>query len=60
MELCSSCKKQNCNKSIVIEEQENLRVIKCLDYEKDQSKIEGYKEPIAVTAIRDYVVRMEK
>lgn len=50
MELCSSCKKQNCNKSIVIEEHENLKVIKCLEYEKDISKIKGYKKPINRTA----------
>ena len=60
MELCNSYKKQNCNKSIVIEEHNNMRVTRCLEYEKDSSKIEGYKKPIAVTAIREYVSRMEK
>jgi len=53
MELCNSCKKQNCNKLIVIEEHKDMRVIRCHEYEKDLSKIEGYKEPI-------YVSRMEK
>lgn len=60
MELCNSCKRQNCNKSIVIEEHEDIRVIKCLEYEKDASKIEGYKEPIVVTAKRKYVKEEER
>ncbi len=43
MQLCDTCKKSKCNKSIVIIEQDNMVITKCLDYEKDESKIQGYK-----------------
>lgn len=50
MQLCETCKKKNCNKRIVITEYDNLKVIKCLDYEKDIEKIEGYKKKECRTA----------
>lgn len=50
MELCETCKKEKCNKSIVITQQDNLTTIKCLDYEKDKDKIQGYKKPLERTA----------
>ncbi|MGN1270605.1 MAG: hypothetical protein ACI4UX_01240 [Clostridia bacterium] len=50
MELCSTCKKEKCNKRIVIIEQDNLKIIKCLEYEKDINKIQGYTQPLWITA----------
>lgn len=50
MELCKTCKKSKCNKNLVIIEQENMKTIKCLDYEKDEEKIEGYVRPKEKTA----------
>ena len=46
MILCDTCKRKKCNKNILIIEDKELRTIKCLDYEKDKDKIEGYKEPL--------------
>lgn len=48
--LCNSCKKTKCDKSIVITTEDNLVVIKCLDYEKDETKIHPYKKPLKKTA----------
>ena len=50
MELCETCKKKKCNKNIIIIEQNNLKTIKCLDYEKDVAKLKGYKKPLKRTA----------
>lgn len=46
MELCETCKKEKCNKSLIIIEEGNLKTIKCVEYEKDISKIRGYEKPI--------------
>lgn len=50
MNLCDSCKKTKCKKSIVIIEQQNLTTMRCLDYEKDETKIHPYKKPLKKTA----------
>lgn len=50
MELCKTCKRKICTKNIVIRKNENLKIIKCLEYRKDEDKIEGYKEPLIRTA----------
>ena len=50
MELCSTCKRVNCNKSIVIIEEEDLTIIRCHDYVKDKSKVKGYTDPLWITA----------
>lgn len=50
MELCSTCKRVKCNKSIVIIKQENMKIIKCIEYEKDEKKIKGYVRPLKRTA----------
>lgn len=50
MKLCETCKKRNCNKRIVLTTQDNLMTIKCLDYEKDENKVRGYKKPLERTA----------
>lgn len=50
MILCETCTKRNCNKRIMKTIQDNLTTIKCLDYEKDVTKIKGYKKPIQKTA----------
>lgn len=47
--ICKYCKAQ-CNKTIVLEESNNLTTIKCSNYQKDNSKIEGYKKPDERTA----------
>lgn len=46
MELCDTCKKTLCDKNMEIVIQDNLITIRCLDYEKDESKIQGYKKPV--------------
>lgn len=50
MKLCETCTKRNCNKRIVLTTQDNLMTIKCLDYEKDVDKIQGYKKQLERTA----------
>lgn len=50
MKLCETCKKEKCNKIIVITHQDNLTTIKCIEYEKDEDKIQGYKKPLERTA----------
>ena len=50
MKLCETCTKRNCNKRIVLTTQDNLMTIKCLDYEKDETKINGYKKQLERTA----------
>lgn len=50
MKLCETCTKRNCNKRIVVTTQDNLMKIKCLDYEKDETKIQGYKKQLERTA----------
>lgn len=42
MKLCETCTKRNCKHSIVAIKQDGLITIKCLDYEKDESKIKAY------------------
>ena len=39
-ELCNYCKSKKC-KNITLDERENLKIIRCEDYEKDESKIKG-------------------
>lgn len=50
MELCDTCKKTLCEKNMEIVKQGNLVTIRCLDYEKDTSKIQGYRKPLQRTA----------
>lgn len=50
MELCNSCKKTLCDKNMEIARQGNLITIRCLEYEKNVSKIQGYKAPVCRTA----------
>ena len=50
MELCETCKKEKCNKIIVITQQDNLTTIKSIENEKDKDKIQGYKKPLERTA----------
>lgn len=57
MKLCETCKNKNCNKNLVIIEQLNLKEVKCLDYEKDETKIKGYKEPLKRTAKQQKTVQ---
>lgn len=50
MKLCETCKNNNCNRQVVIIEEDNLKTVKCLDYQKDESKIQRYKKPLEKTA----------
>lgn len=50
MELCDSYKKTLCHKNMEITRQGNLVTIKCKEYEKDNSKIQGYKKQLCRTA----------
>lgn len=58
MELCDSCKKTLCDKNMEIARQGNLITIRCLEYEKNVSKIQGYKAPVCRTA-RQYHTLMD-
>ncbi len=50
MELCDTCKKTLCEKNMEIVKQGNLVTIRCKGYEKDSSKIQGYKKQLNRTA----------
>lgn len=50
MKLCETCTRRNCKKNIVVIKQDNLTTIQCLDYEKDENKIQGYKKQLERTA----------
>ena len=50
MELCDSCKKTLCDKNMEIIKEGNLVTIRCIDYEKDESKIQGHKKQLERTA----------
>ena len=50
MELCDSCKRTLCEKNMEIIKEGNLVTIRCIDYEKDESKIHGYKKQLNRTA----------
>lgn len=50
MELCETCKKTKCNKSIVTIQEKDMTTIKCIEYEKDEEKVKGYKKPLERTA----------
>lgn len=50
MKLCETCTKRNCKKNIVVIQEDNLIITKCLDYEKDIDKVRGYKKPLERTA----------
>ena len=56
MELCDTCKKTLREKHMEIVKQGNLVTIRCLDYEKDASKIQGYKKPLQRTARQGHTV----
>lgn len=50
MKLCETCTKRNCKNRVVVIQENNLITTKCLDYEKDESKIKGYKKQLERTA----------
>lgn len=50
MELCDTCKNITCERKLKIIKEDNLITIKCLDYKKDNSKIQGYKKQLNRTA----------
>lgn len=60
MELCDTCKQQACTKNIVTTKRGNLTIIKCLDYQKDTTKIKHYIKPLLVTAKRNYIIETER
>lgn len=50
MELCDSCKKTLCDKKMEITRQGDIVTIRCKEYEKDASKIYGYRKQLCRTA----------
>lgn len=50
MELCDSCKRTLCDKNMEITKQGDIVTIRCKEYEKDASKIQGYKRQLCRTA----------
>ena len=50
MKLCDTCKNSTCERKLEIIKEDNLITIKCLDYIKDDSKIQGYKKQLNRTA----------
>lgn len=50
MKLCDTCKNITCERKLKIIKEDNLITIKCLDYKKDNSKIQGYKKQLNRTA----------
>lgn len=50
MKLCETCKQSNCNRNIIVRQEDKVTITKCLDYEKDANKIKGYVKPLVRTA----------
>lgn len=50
MKLCDTCKNITCERKLKIIKEDNLITIKCLDYKKDNSKIQEYKKQLNRTA----------
>ena len=50
MKLCDTCKNTICKRKLITIQENNLLTIKCLEYEKDNSKIQGYKKQLNRTA----------
>jgi hypothetical protein len=50
MKLCDTCKNTTCKRKLITIQENNLLTIKCLEYEKDNSKIQGYKKQLNRTA----------
>lgn len=50
MKLCDTCKNTTCERKLMIIKEDNLTIIKCLNYIKDNSKIQGYKKQLERTA----------
>ena len=48
--LCKTCLKTCCKKRIIKIDQQDLKIIKCLDYKKDQEKVKGYVKQVNRTA----------
>ena len=48
--LCSTCKSKCCDKGIVIIRYEDIKVAKCSDYEKDETKVKGFERQYGRTA----------
>lgn len=48
--ICSTCKAKYCDKGIVVVNFNGIKQARCTDYEKDESKIEGYKKTEEITA----------
>lgn len=55
-EICNYCKNLGCEKKKLIEfETDGLKTFKCIEYEKDSSKIIPIERPLSITAKRDYI-----
>ena len=60
-EICNYCKNEQqdkneyCNCEIIEIEKDGLKVLKCIEYQKDSSKIISTTPPLPVTAKKDYI-----
>lgn len=57
--MCCYCSNNNCSKKVEIIKIKNCTTYKCNEYIKNNTKIVPYREPLAITAERDYVTKTE-
>jgi len=50
MNLCETCTRNKCTKNMKVTKYDNLTIIKCLDYVRNEDKIQGYIAPKNRTA----------
>lgn len=59
-EICNYCQNINCEKKEIIElKKGELKILKCMEYKKNVSKIIPKKRPLSITAKRDYIKYFE-
>ena len=60
-QICNYCKRTQCEEEKLIETKiDGINIYKCMNYEKDPSKINIIEPPLPVTAKRDYVKYCER
>lgn len=60
-QICNYCKNTECEKNeyykekIIEIKKDGFKILKCIDYQKDSSKIISTEPPLPITAKRDYI-----